>query len=353
MENELTKIIYDYYYLAILIQRSKKKNFDVIYNGNAIHIKHIDKNDLTPEVGDTGNGTWEINEKVKICGTEYTVTGQIYYLEKSSPSKSGIRFTADKDIMILNRKPYRRFDIPADISNRLGGIIQCTYLSDVQLSTRNGFQENTKIWEEHSKVTTKILERMIKEIMQHRSKRLTKEELKLLYEINKAIENVITELPDFAVLGMINPSGTKGKGTTVIKGSTIATGLKGTMSSGTNPPHTPSGTNPKHKGTVIQGAGTSRKKKGAPPIRFAADKTKPAVFTEKGRICINQENKMYKKTKDTSASIHKWYITDLVGTELASTLPIPDSIKDDVTSISKYIIMKKKEFTDKVTEYWF
>ena len=64
------------------IQRSNKRNFDVIFNGKAISIKQIDKNDLTPGVGDSGDGTWVINDRVKICGTEFPVSGQIYYLGK-------------------------------------------------------------------------------------------------------------------------------------------------------------------------------------------------------------------------------------------------------------------------------
>ena len=351
MERVLKTVIDDFFYFTILKLRAKS-SFDVVFNGKVVPIIKIESTELTPSVGDNGSGRWAIKKDVTINGIAHKIGGQVYYLNKSSPSKSGIKFTADRVLGILNRKPYRRFGIPTEISLRLGGIFICSYLDEIQISTRSGFIEKSKVWEEHEKAITDLLEPIIKEIINYRRKRLTKEELKLLSEINKCIENVIEDIPEFAVEGALSSTGKKGAGKAG-KGETVVTGDKGTKTSGKKPTHSPRTINPKHRGAITQTKGTSRKKKGAPPIEFISDKKKGAVFIdEKGVICINIVHKMFVQHAK-SATLHKWYIVDLVGTELSSKIPIPQNIQDDIPSIGKYIVQKKKEFTEKATEYWF
>ena len=130
MEKELKKIIDDFFYLAVLKLRLET-SFDIVFNNNTIIIRPIDSTELTPDVGDNNDGRWTLQKDVRVYGGDYKIVGEVYYLDKSSPSKSGIKFTTDKDLGILNRKPYRRFEIPSEIISRLGGIFVCTYLEEV------------------------------------------------------------------------------------------------------------------------------------------------------------------------------------------------------------------------------
>jgi len=354
MKKALKDVVYDYYFLAIL-NLQKKRNFDLLFNNEKIVIEPIKRYELVTSLGI--DGIWEFNEDVRIAGKTYPLYGYVYYLADSSTKKSGIRFTTDTELLILNRKSFHGFNIPADISKRLGGVFQCPYLEDIQLMTRNGFDEQSKKWKDHEDIISRILRPIINEIMDYRKTRLTKEEYKLLQEITKCLEEVLVDIPDFQVFGSITKKGPKLDGLIEDdKGTAILSSPQGTLVSGKNEPHKPVSENPIRNGSkkISKAIGIRKRKRGAPPITFVSEPKKPAVYTAgDGLICINQENKLYKQTQKLSASLHKWYIADLVGTELTSTLPIPDEIMDDVSAIKKHLIEMKKNFTERITKYWF
>lgn len=351
---KIHKIIYDYYYWTIINLR-QVKNFDVKYRNDYINIQPIDKTLLVPNVGTEGK--WFIEKYVSVEGREYRIRGVIFYLLKGSKSKSGLKFTTDEKLGILNRKTCRGFNLPNELYDRIGGFISCPYLGPVQLPNRNGFNTKHPIWIKHEKYISRILQPLIDEVITYRKTRLTEEENKLLFNVKRNLKDVLKKLQEYQIEAGVGLKGTKEEGYFQTgKDDTISIdGLVGERGK-TERKYIEKHIRPQKMGST-RSDGTKKRApriKGMPNFTFVKDKTKPAAYTRgSGLICINKFHPTFKRFENTSKQLKVWYIIELIATELTNTLHIPEDYHEDIDSVKNFIIRKRKDFSEELSKKLF